>query len=348
MPLDGPQIHQLAELIVREWDRTKLTEFAMDYFEYSLGNNAPDGELQHRAQTFILDLKKHRPPRDTELLQQLSKVDNQALRNRAVELLRPDYFSPDGLPLGAIVLGRYPFVDRGDLRSALGEFAVPTQNSTHVLVVRGDGPCGKSYSWWFLHHLARNVAGVRPLHLGLARTSYSPRQFVEQVFVLLGLPTCKMPPMVDDPQQSHIAPLVNAFVGQFSTLQEPCWLVIDDLNDSCASAAVRETAVALAAAVERHKPSQLWLVLLGYNQQITDNMLQFMAQEDAHFPDVKGLARHFDHMSAVGPQPLTSGRALEIAQVFLARFPQLTKEAMITFTREVGILGEKLRIGEQP
>lgn len=347
MPLDGRQIERLAETIERAWDLPGLTVFVKDELDVDLANLVPDGSLRQRATALLVELNRRRPPRDGQLLEALRSRGNAALRAVAAELLTPGFFSPTGDPLHATVLGRAPFVARSPLRAALRDFAAPNDYSTHVLVVRGAGPGGKSYSWEFLRHLARSL-GATPLRLRLEGTDYSPRRLVEQVFALLRLPPAELPTFADDPQPAHVRPLVNTFTGQVAALAEPYWLVLDDLNDPGVTEIVRETAYALAAAVEDSRPANLWVALLGYNAEIVDADLRYVGQDDAAFPDATALAGHFVELAAVGPVPITAGQAGEYADALLARHPQLTKEAMITLTGDVERMGERLRRGEQP
>jgi hypothetical protein len=349
MPLTGAQIKRLADELDRQWDLPTLKLFTSDHLDVNLDNLTPDGSLKERAVKLITYLNSQLPPRDRELLEKLRVRQNTPLRNVANELLKPPFFAPrSDDPHDAIVLGRAAFVDRAQLREKLREFTNPSPNTTRVLIIRGDEPCGKSYSWAFLRHLAATTVGAIPQRLQLSGTSYTPKQFMEQAFALLGLNQAALPPMTDDPQLARIDPLINAFRGQIVQLQRRYWLVIDDLNDPSVTPLIRETAYAIAFSVEDIRPDDLWVALLGYNAQITDPELQWVAQDDARFPDGALLAEHFQHMAEVGPLPLTRQRAREYADLLLAKFPELTKEAMTSLTPLIGEMGEKLQLGERP
>jgi hypothetical protein len=349
MPLTSRQITLLVDELDQQWDLATLRRFASDYLTLQLDNLAPAGSLKQRALELVNHVNSQLPPRDRELLEQLRLHGNARLRQVAGELLTPAFFSPSNDPHDAILLGRAAFVDRERLRTVLRDFTNPSVYTTRVLVIRGEVPCGKSYSWEFLRHLASTSVGATAVRLRLGGAGYTPRQFVEQAFLLLGLDTTRLPVMTDDPQQAHIRPLVGAFMGQVLRLQQPYWLIVDDLNDPSVTPLTRETAYAIAYAVEDTRPANLWVALLGYNPQIIEIELRRVAQEDAQFPNAALLAEHFKVMAAAGPPPpLEDDQALEYAELLLSRYPELNKEAMSDLTPRVEEMGEKLRNGERP
>jgi hypothetical protein len=217
-----------------------------------------------------------------------------------------------------------------------------------VLVVRGEQPSGKSYSWRFLHHLAVHVAGAIPQRLALKDTGYTPRQVFEETFRLLDLDVAAVPPMPDDPQLARIAPLVNAFKGKIVRLAKRYWLVIDDLNDPSVTPAMRDAAFAIASAVEELKPPELWVVLLGYNPPITASELRHIEREDAQFPLTDLVAAHLESIAKPSALPLPIEKAREIAEGLFREFPNLDKAAMIELTERLERIGEGLQQGRWP
>ena len=348
MPLTGQQVIYLADQLDQEgWKIPNLVLFA-NGLNVNLDNLAPNGTFKERARIFINHMNSRVPPRDGELLQDLSLKGNAKLRAVSAELLKPTYYSPTPDAHDAILLGRTAFVDRDNLRRVVREFTNPSQYSTHVLVVRGDQPCGKSYTWEFLRHLAVSVVNVTAQHLPLKHGPFTPRQIFEQVGQLLLLDLDRLPPMTDDPQLARIEPLIHWFKGQAVMLEKPYWLVIDDLNDPSATQSMREAAYALAYAVEEIKPQNLWIALLGYNASVTDFELRYIAQEDARFPDARTVAEHFEAIAKAGPKPLEQGKARQMADLLFAKFAKLDKESMMKMTVEIENAGEKLKLGKQP
>lgn len=348
MPLTGAQITRLANELAKEWDIPTLNLFASDYLDINLDKLTLGSELKERAFKLITMLNSQLPPRDGEMLEKLRVCHNARLRNVAIELLTPLFFSPTEDPHDAIVLGKTVFVDRAELRQKLREFTSPSPYTTRVLIIRGDEPCGKSYSWSFLRHLAATSVGAIPQRLRLKDTSYTPKELIEQVFSLLDMDRTKLPPMIDEPQLAHTGPLMNAFKGQLAALQRRYWLAIDDINDPSVTPPIRETTYAIAYSVEEARPENLWVALLGYNALITDDELRWVAQDDARFPDAALLAEHFQYMANAGPKPLRLPKAREYADLLLAKYPELTKEAMTKLTPLIERFGEKLKMGQRP
>lgn len=327
-----------------------MTPEAFDLFALDLGVDlqqigAPPG-VKHRALVVIEELGKTIPARHDELLVALGKHPNPILKRVAEKLLRPDFYPP-GDPHDAIVLGRTAFVARDELRRYLRQFTNPSPYTNRVLIVRGSEPGGKSYSWEFLRHLATTI-GARAQRLRLRRTNYSPREFLEQAYRLLLLDPATLPVRLDNPQQSKIDYLINDFKGQIPILSGRYWLVIDDLNETNVAPEIRAAAYAIASAVEEMKPDNLWVTLLGYNDEIAEPELRRVPMDDAAFPQPNLVARHLKAMSEASSNPLTSARATEIANVLFTKFSSLDRDAMFSLTELVEKMGEKLRMGVQP
>lgn len=348
MPLTGTQISQLAAII----DQEQLTAVDLDLlatdFGVNLPNVLPGAGVKAWAVKLIETLNGRLPPEDGALLERLSRHQNLGIRTVALSLARPTFLSLTGDPHDAIVLGRTAFVARDNLRRRLREFTNPSSYTTRVLIVRGDDPGGKSYSWEYLHHLAFASVGASARRLRLKATNYSPRDFLTQAYLLLSLDPSTLPPMPDDPQLAKIDPLINAFKGRMDALAKRYWLVIDDLNEANVTPAIRETAFALACAVEELKPDNLWISLLGYNQLFSDPELRFVAVDEAEFPNAAFVAKHLELVAQSSGTPLPSDRAKEIADVLFSKFPVLNKECMSQLTIMVEQTGEKLRSGAQP
>jgi hypothetical protein len=338
----------LVDELDQQWSPLELRLFARDHLNVNLENLAPDATMEELAYKLINELNSVSfPPRDTEMLEKFRTYGNARLREIAAELLLPSFYSPTNDPHDAIVLGRAVFVDRAELRQKLREFTNPTPNTTRVLIIRGDEPCGKSYSWPFLRHLAKTSVGVHPLRMGLSEFNDTPRHFVEEIFTLLNLNQAALPPRTDETGTARFRPLINAFKGEIVRMQQRYWLVIDDINDPGVSPLIRDTVYAIAYSVEDTRPDNLWVILLGYNARITDIELRWVAQDNARFPDAALLAEHFQLMSRENPNPLTAQEARAYADLLLAKFPKLTKEAMTELTPLIEHMGEKIRQGER-
>ena len=344
MTLTAEQMSRLVSKIASDWSLPALQMMVSD-----LGGIAvPQGlDLDETALRVITELNSTLPPRDVELLRKLEQVAPPAVRTLATELRAPPYFPPDD-PHDALVIGKAAFVNREDLRARLRDFSFPTLNSTHVLIVRGEQPCGKSYTWRFLRHLAR-ASGAQAPKLDLEATAYTPSDLVRDVFQYLNLDLGRLQPMTDDPQLARIEPLIAAFVGQIQVMDGPrYWLIVDGLNSPHATQAVRECVFALAKAVQENLPDRLWMALLGYNPPIEEPDLSDVVQDDARFPDPECVAMHLSLMAAAGGHSIAKSRAREIADALFEPFNPPDKAAMIQLTPLVEKMGEALRAGNQP
>lgn len=347
MILNGAQITELVREIEAQTSRQNLDLYA-SAIGVDLPNLAPNDGLKQAALKLIAELQGQIPPRIDQFLEKLRVEGNAALRATANRLLQPSFYSPTGDAHDAILLGTTAFVARDDLRNELRKFTNASAYSTRVLIVRGDQPGGKSYSWEFLRHLASDV-GANALRLRLKGTSYTPRKFLEQVYRLLRMDLSTLPELSDNPQLALIDPLINDFKGQVSLLKIRYWLVIDDLNDPGLTKPITETAYAVASAVEEMRPDNLWVALLGYNNPVADvGELRNASLDDAEFPPEQLVAEFLELVSAASPKKLTSARAQEIAKVLFSKFKKIDKEAMMRLTTDLEKLGQKLRQGIHP
>jgi hypothetical protein len=345
----------LVQELDRQWGLQDLRLFASDRLDFNLDNEAPAGSVKERAFVLVNALNSSVPPRDLELLEKLRLYGNNALRDLAAEYLAPQFFSPTGLPEHAILLGRAAFLDRRDLRHALSEFKNPTPYSTRVLVVTGDQPCGKTYSWEFIRHLAKS-AGCTPQRLQLKDRHYTPKVMLEYSFRLLGFENLSgMPELADEPQLARVDPIINWFKGtRLPNLTERYWLVIDDLNDESVTQPVREAAYALAYCAEEAK-ADLWVVLLGYNNLITDSELGYIGEDHPQLPDVNAIAEYFVQITQNSAAPLTSEQGLDLAGRLATMHPSAAGESREALKTRMNALkkaieqqGQKLQAGVRP
>jgi hypothetical protein len=335
----------LARAFDEQWDPPALELFASD-LNVKLNNLMQGGSQFERALSLISSMNASRPPRDRELLELLGKRGNASLIALANKLLTPTFLSPTGDPHDAVLLGRLAFVDRADLRQVIREFTSPSPFTTRVLVVHGEKPSGKSYSWAFLRHLAE-TAGAVPQRLQLKDKRYSPRAFLEQVARLLRLDPREMPQQPDNPQEVTITPLIGWLQGNLPGLTTPYWLVVDDLNDPSVTPEVRNAAYALAYCAEDSRQN-LWVALLGYNDDVVDPDMLHIAREAAQFFDAALVAKHFDCIAGKSGVALAPERARELADLLFVKYPTLNKESMVQLTMDVEKISGLLREGKLP
>lgn len=348
MPLTDPQLDELARAFSDAWDLDTVRDFFSTNLEVDIENLAPNGSVTDRAKVAVEMLNTAWPPRDRELLRELREHGNAVLRQVATRLSTLGYFAPNGAEdeMQAILLGERPFVNRRELRDLLGDFITPSQYASRVVLVTGDAPNGKSYTWEFLKHLAW-CRGAVPQRLALADSGYTPGQVVATALHRIGYRNAVAPAWIDDPQPTHVRPLVDHFMGLLPDLTDRYWLVIDDLNHPSVTGPVRDLAYALAAAVQEEQPSKLWLALLGYNEPIVDRSIS--ARTDTpRFPERNCIADHLTQLAAAGPRPLEPGRAEHYAEQLIALHNPPTRENLELLTADIESMGYLLRQGRRP
>lgn len=230
------------------------------------------------------------------------------------------------------------------------EFIDPQPTTTHVLIVQGgNDPSGKSYSFGFLQHLAFQAVNALATRLSAIEVP-SALEMMRRVLEQLALPTDALVLPADSPQSARaIESLIPIFKGQIRRLTTPIWLVLDDLNDPNVLPEVREAAYAMAKAVEEERPAFLWIVLLGYNDQIVDDVLRFAAIEDAEFFSSALAAEFVDVVAKASAVTLQADRAQEIADLLFQKHkPTKNKAGMKMLTMDLEKTAAMLRKGLQP
>jgi hypothetical protein len=354
MPLIQEQIEELAEAIHGNWDLEKLGLFT-SLLEYNLKNEVTTGSVKFRALKFISDMNSRQPPHDHQMLGKLANLtdpllQNEELQTLAKNLLEPPFISTNGNdPYYAIVLGKPAFLDRKYLRDEIPEFTNPGKDTTRVLIVRGEKPGGKSHTYFFLQHLAFNVAGARFHSINLVDSKPDPRQLFKDVGSELrfDLSDNVFPKIKDDPQEAKLQSYGSWLGGQIDTLQEPHWLVIDDLNHPEVTEPAREAAYELAKQAEIKK-GNLWVALLGYNKPITDDKLEYIAEDEARFPNRESIIEYFCLLSNRGGLNVEKIEAGTWIDLLCNNMASLDKEGMKNLKKKIEKLGKRLLKGKKP
>ena len=348
MKLLPNQIRLLVDHIDLYWNPERLDLFASD-MGVNLYNEVQPGNMRAITYEFISGLNSEQPPRIGQMLTLLAQDPNPALRAVAERLNRRPYESPTGDEHDAVLLGDLAFIGRPELRDILREFSYADALSERLLVVRGGEPCGKTYSWWFIDHLAKQ-AGADVQRIRLKDADYTPRQLFTAVRVQFELSKYGFPKAKDDPQESKIHPYIIWLKGRLAKLDRHCWLVIDDLNHPNIKPSTREAAYAIGKLAQVNKRN-LWVVLVGYNEAITERELRMRKEETPQFPSEEAVARFLQYVATLGPRPLTSERAQQIAEAAYQKQRQeceSLKDAMERLTPYIEDIAEQLKVGNQP
>lgn len=213
-------------------------------------------------------------------------------------------------PYRSHLVGELLFIDRTPLRAHVKDLLSDTPS--RVLVVTGARPCGKSYTWHYVQHLAGHLADITPVLVDLGEwvEPSRPMELMTSIALQLRLP----PPTVDEHAQSaaQVQSLRDWLVGQLLD-REGRWLFVFDSLDHVAQ---REETLQLieylAGAAIRRRLTGLRVVLLGYADRLPIDPLESVLTEeigDIGEPEL----REFFQTLALGAQLTLTDQALDHA-----------------------------------
>lgn len=236
------------------------------------------------------------------------------------------------------VVAQRPFVDRTILRAHLKDLL--SNSLSRVLVVTGERPCGKSYTWTFARQ-PDLLDGFTPVLVDLADWSDPsvPIDVMSSVALQLKLPR----PTVDEHAQgaAQAQRLRDWLVGQLNA-RDPSgrWLLVFDSLDHVAQ---REETLQLieflAGAAIRQRLDGLRVILLGYANRIPIRPLESVLTEEIRDIGAPELKDFF--LTLVQQEKLAiSDQAIDLAvQDVLNRLPAEREQKLYQLPRTVREVG---------
>ncbi|KQV04419.1 MULTISPECIES: effector-associated domain EAD1-containing protein [unclassified Kitasatospora] len=188
------------------------------------------------------------------------EVADELLRGQGSPAMQPDPFLTD-------LVGQRLYVDRTLLRSHFKDLV--SASKSRVLVVTGQRPCGKSFTYFFVTHIAARLGTFRPVLLDLADWNSEPctpyglmASIAKQL--RLGAPTMDQ----YAPGAAQAVGLVDWLVGELNHPSPKCQyvFVIDGLDRVLVLEETGNLLALLAGAALREKIPGLRVVLLGYSR----------------------------------------------------------------------------------
>ena len=148
------------------------------------------------------------------------------------------------------------------------------------------------------------------------------------------------------PQDTQAAKqLATWFHGKMASITKPVWLIIDDLNGTKPTYETLELIEHLAILVERHKPDNLWLVLVGFGRQITDETARFMLEEEAFAPARADVRRFFESLGACYSQTLPPAHLDKyVDTAFKSIVPPLDHQTLQELARNIERISDKVQV----
>ena len=206
--------------------------------------------------------------------------------------------SANGDPYHSYLAGQRPFIDRNVLRTHLKDLL--SDSPRRVLLITGDRPCGKSYTWFYVRQPGL-LDGMIPVLVDLSEfaEASAPMDVMSSIARQLALP----PPTVDEYAQgaAQARYLRDWLVGQLLPRNgDGRWLLVfDSLDHAAQRDETLQLLEFLAGAAIRERLSGLRVILLGYANRLPIDVLDSVLTEeikDIGEPELReffrSLARH--------------------------------------------------------
>ena len=186
-----------------------------------------------------------------------------------------------------------PFIDRSVLRVHLKDLL--SDSPSRVLVITGDRPCGKSYTWFFIRQ-PELLAGMTPVLVDLSEWANPSRpiEVMSSVALQLGL----REPNVDGHAQGAAKArlLRDWLVGQLQQHdRDGRWLLVfDSLDHAGQRDETLQLIEFLAGAAIRQRLTGLRVILLGYANRLPVDPLESVLTErirDIGEPELRDFFR---------------------------------------------------------
>jgi hypothetical protein len=180
--------------------------------------------------------------------------------------------------LSQMIGGQQPFIDRSALHGYFKDLLSGT--TSRVLVVTGDRPCGKSYTWFFISQ-PELLAGFTPVLVDLseAKEPYSPVEVMSSIALQLHLEE----PAIDRhaQQTAQARRLRDWLVGQLQQNNpDGRWLLVfDSLDHVGQQEETLQLIELLAGAAIRQRLPGLRVILLGYANRLLIDPLESVLTE---------------------------------------------------------------------
>jgi Effector-associated domain 1 len=185
-------------------------------------------------------------------------------------------------PFLSHLVGQQPFIDRTVLHKHLEDLI--SDSASRVLVITGERPCGKSYTWFYVRQ-PELLGGITPVLVDLSEWAdpSHPVEVMSSIALQLGLTE----PTIDEHAQgaAQAQRLRDWLVGQLQPLEHGGrrWLLVFDSLDHPAQ---RDDTLQLiefvAGAAIRQRVAGLRVILLGYANRLPISPLEAVLEEEIH------------------------------------------------------------------
>jgi hypothetical protein len=210
------------------------------------------------------------------------------------------------------VIGRLLFIDRSGLRSHLRDLL--SDSPSRVLVVTGERPCGKSYTWFYVRQ--RELLGdITPVLVDLSDWAEpsGPVEVMSSIGLQLGLPE----PTIDEHAQgaAQAQRLRDWLVGMLQPRERDghrYLLVFDSLDHVAQRDDTLQLIEYIAGAAIRQRLAGLRVILLGYTNRLPIDPLESVLTEEVRDIGAPELREFFGSLAHQANLTITD-QAIDVA-----------------------------------
>lgn len=220
-------IAQFVEALIAAYPTVPaLRDMLLYQRDWNLDRIAPDGTLDHRVQAVISWATARGCERDLYEAALAGNSDSRELQALGPRIPNPALLSADDFEV-CYVQNR-AFINRKPLRKAVKRLAAP--DASRLLVIDGPRTSGKSYSLFYIHHVAHR-RDIQVVEIDL-RAAY-PGETLTADHVARDIATqmnLEEPPRSEEQAPRRIQIFCNWLAGKLRATNYTWWIVIDHCN----------------------------------------------------------------------------------------------------------------------
>jgi Effector-associated domain 1 len=303
--LNGPELKLVHAAVIASYDPDALEQDLLFELDRRLAVTAAPGNLKNVAFEMLVTARQEGWLRD--LLVMFSESNYPAVKEIADRILVQHVPAPDASAASAslsisatephaatglsdisamvdpylrhLIGQQQPFIDRSALRVHLKDLL--SESPSRVLVITGERPCGKSYTWFFIKQ-PDLLGGMTPVLVDLSewKNPSPPIEVMSSIALQLGLEEPKIDEHAQESAQARR--LRDWLVGQLQQHdRDGRWLLVFDSLDHVGQRdETLQLIEFLAGAAIRQRLPGLRVILLGYANRLAIDPLESVLTEE--------------------------------------------------------------------
>jgi hypothetical protein len=233
------------------------------------------------------------------------------------------------------VSGGRPFIDRNGIRDHL-RASLKHGSGPRVVVISGERPCGKSWSWHYLSYLESKLEGFRTAKIDLAKVPPPPTAYevMRRIANRLGLEAPDIDRTAKGPTQA--AHLVEWFAGRVAEGKARYVLTLDSLDHTRLPDETEDLIDGLAQeAADQGDPLRFALVLLGPRFDLSGIDKFVLGEEELRPPAEDDVRSFLDRLGEHRKKPLPPETIDQLVAAAFADPPAEPIQAMSRISQQV-------------